>query len=601
MTGDNESSPENTSCSTASEDKGHSFRKRKLSLTNIRHGEHAKRTSSSSPGQNEIVDPQPFLVKKELMADTQHRMKNVPEDERAHSFRKRRLSLTQNREDSSQEDCKAPHRHRRLSDASGSSLESSGVSASGLQGSGKRQPLKSRIAHAPELLSQPPPSPMPSSDTRLYEQSARLPQRLVLEAGGDRASPKWKKRHTRQLHEDERELPFPRDVVGTFSCHGIEPIYEDENSREEDDDGRDKPTTAAKINQDRGGIAFPYGNCGRTALFAVYDGHGQGGELVSQFALHEVQRRLEKHPNFTDNIEKAFQETFLAVDESLKGEVLIEPLYAGTTACVALLRENKLVLANAGDSRAVLAKRVDNKFKALDLTEDQNPDLPEEQARIERMGGYVSPPPEPGLSARVWLDVECTQIGLAMARSLGDHAVKPIGVIANPVVTFHDIEPEDEFVIFATDGVWEFISSDEAIQIVAKNLKRGSTKACQALIEIAAGKWHDEEGKSLDAKDALRIRVISCCWDSFDVTISTFGHQAAPARGIWRGHRVLMPRSLALLKMGFVLPQRRWVSCGSTGQFALDLRPSFRKKGMQCLFSIASSRSAGHVPEREIL
>ena len=37
---------------------------------------------------------------------------------------------------------------------------------------------------------------------------------------------RWKKRHTRDLHEDERKLPFPRDIVGTFSCHGVEPVYE---------------------------------------------------------------------------------------------------------------------------------------------------------------------------------------------------------------------------------------------------------------------------------------------------------------------------------------------------------------------------------------
>ena len=238
----------------------------------------------------------------------------------------------------------------------------------------------------------------------------------------------------------------------------------------------------------------------------VYLGHGQGGELVSQFALHEVQRRLEKHKDFTKNIDNAFKETFLAVDASLNEEVLIEPLYAGTTACVALLREDKLVLANAGDSRAVLAKKANNNtWKAIELTKDQNPDLPEEQARIESMGGYVSPPPEPGLSARVWLDVDCTQIGLAMARSLGDHAVKPIGVIAEPVISFHDITPEDDFVIFATDGVWEFVSSEEAVQIVASNLQRGATRACQALIEVAAEKWHDEEGDYRDDITALVV------------------------------------------------------------------------------------------------
>ena len=235
--------------------------------------------------------------------------------------------------------------------------------------------------------------------------------------------------------------------------------------------------------------------------------------MVAQYALHEVQRRLEKHELFTDNIEKAFQETFLAVDESLNDEVLIEPLYAGTTACVALLRENKLVLANAGDSRAVLATRKvadssqPRQYVAKDLTTDQNPDLPEEQLRIENMGGYVSPPPEPGLSARVWLDMDCTQIGLAMARSIGDHAVKEVGVIAEPVVTFHDVAPADEFVIFATDGVWEFVSSQEAVEIVAENLDKGATKACQALIEAAAAKWHDEEGDYRDDITALVVRL----------------------------------------------------------------------------------------------
>jgi serine/threonine protein phosphatase PrpC len=238
-------------------------------------------------------------------------------------------------------------------------------------------------------------------------------------------------------------------------------------------------------------------------------GHGQGGELVAQFALHEVQRRLEKHADFTNNIEKAFKQTFLGVDASLNEEVLIEPLYAGTTACVALLRDNKLVLANAGDSRAVLARKKNkgDGWEALDLTKDQNPDLPAEQARIEDMGGYVSPPPEPGLSARVWLDMDCTQIGLAMSRSIGDHAVKKIGVIAEPVVSYHDITADDDFVIFATDGVWEFVTSEEAVRVVSENMNRGATRACQALIEAAAAKWHDEEGDYRDDITALVVRL----------------------------------------------------------------------------------------------
>ena len=114
---------------------------------------------------------------------------------------------------------------------------------------------------------------------------------------------------------------------------------------------------------------------------------------------------------------------------------------------------------------------------------------------------------------RVWLDKEWSQIGLAMARSIGDHAVKPIGVIAEPVVSFHDVKANDSFLILATDGVWEFISSAEAVEIVADNLHKGATKACQILIEAAAAKWHDEEGDYRDDITALVIKLQNL-WDS---------------------------------------------------------------------------------------
>eukprot|EP00957_Ditylum_brightwellii_P043533 3300544-Ditylum_brightwellii.AAC.1 len=68
-----------------------------------------------------------------------------------------------------------------------------------------------------------------------------------------------------------------------------------------------------------------------------------------------------------------------------------------------------------------------------------------------------------------------------MVRSIGDHAVKPVGVIAKLVVTQHSLTAHDEFMILATDGVWEFISLEDAVNIVRKRLLKGegSTKACQ--------------------------------------------------------------------------------------------------------------------------
>ena len=517
------------------------------------------------------------------------------ENDKAHTFRKRRLSLTLAKPQVAQDDDDAsvpppadtsvhrPAKRRRSSVTSAAS----GASSTTTNGNNQKK-HKSLTLHSTELLGGPlpPPSPAVHNANILYRQQPAPPPPppldLTLAAALESTTPhlthrqrrkmlnpRWKKRHQ---PTDESKFPFPKDIVGTFSCHGVEPIYgseydeaeeeeeevspDDDYDNDEVDDGgavnKDdrnpvkqlneefvettkeesesadclestdvvdeaaapvKHTMAAKINQDRGGIVFPYGNSRRTALFAVYDGHGQGGELVSQYALHEVQRRLEIHPSFKTDLQRAFHETFLAVDDSLRYEPLIEPYYAGTTAVVALFRDQTLTLANAGDSRAVLAQRSGNSWKALDLTVDQNPDSPAEQARIERMGGFVSPPPGPGLSARVWLDSDLTQIGLAMARSIGDHAIAEVGVIAEPVVTTHTVGPHDDFLLLASDGVWEFLSSQEAIDIVGEHLEeRGATKACQALIEAAASRWHDEEGEYRDDITAIVVRLPGL-WD----------------------------------------------------------------------------------------
>jgi protein phosphatase PTC2/3 len=307
-------------------------------------------------------------------------------------------------------------------------------------------------------------------------------------------------------------LPFAEGLVGTYSCHGIEPA------------AFGPRPFVAKINQDRGVCVYPFAGDERMALFAVFDGHGEFGDKVSEFCMFEVPKALEGNPGLlkleaeakgtgTDadadaGVVAAFKETFLEADDRLGRSPAIEAFYSGTTAVVALVQGNRLWVGNAGDSRCVLATVREGQLVAQDLSVDQNPDSPAEMERILAAGGFVSPPPEPGLSARVWLDADLTQVGLAMARSIGDHAVKGVGVIAEPEVLTHEVSPEeDRFLLLASDGVWEFISSDEAVAIVHENMRRGVSQACQALIENAAARWRDVEGDYRDDITALVIRL----------------------------------------------------------------------------------------------
>eukprot|EP00752_Nemacystus_decipiens_P017541 g15720.t1 len=223
-------------------------------------------------------------------------------------------------------------------------------------------------------------------------------------------------------------------------------------------------------------VPLPFPDGGR-ALFSVFDGRGGHGDVVSHFVMHEPESFLAAHPSLLEDPAKALMQSYIKVDESLVAAKGQEATFSGTTAVSVLMRENNLWIANASDSRAVLAKEDGNALKFVDLSVDQNPNSPKEQARIEAIGGFVSPPPEPGLSSRVWLDAAMTQIGLAMARSIGDHAVKSFGVVAEPEVTTHAIEGKDKkFIVLASDGVWEFISSQEAVDIVGRSLEEGTMK-----------------------------------------------------------------------------------------------------------------------------
>ena len=62
---------------------------------------------------------------------------------------------------------------------------------------------------------------------------------------------------------------------------------------------------------------------------------------------------------------------------------------AGCTACSAIITPTDIIVGNAGDSRAVLAKKSGDKYTAIEMSEDHKPELPGEKARIESNGGFV--------------------------------------------------------------------------------------------------------------------------------------------------------------------------------------------------------------------
>ena len=239
-------------------------------------------------------------------------------------------------------------------------------------------------------------------------------------------------------------------------------------------------------------------------IFAVMDGHGENGHLVSQFVTKfftsflkrnkklnclttedDVYFRLQK--NSYDIIHKAFKH---AEKDIVKHD--IDANFSGTTCVMVFQVGQKLVTANVGDSRAILYK----KNKVIPLSIDQKPNDPEEKKRIESLGGEVSQYEEDGEKSgpyRVWKKGEMFP-GIAMSRSIGDFLASTLGVIPEPVVREEVIDDDTQFIIVASDGVWEFLSNEDVCNIVLPFYQKEDPEgACRALIKKSTEWWNQED------------------------------------------------------------------------------------------------------------
>ena len=195
----------------------------------------------------------------------------------------------------------------------------------------------------------------------------------------------------------------------------------------------------------------------------------------------------------------------IRTDELLfAGELGKVAMTCGTTSTVCYMHGPDIWTACSGDSRAVKGARKDGCVVAHDLCHDHKPDLPEERARIVARGGTVTDGGA-GRPSRVWAH---GRIGLAMSRSIGDGECKGVGVIPDPEISHFVLQPPadahsdgDLFVIVASDGIWEFIESAEACELVVKH--KTATDACTALVHEAAARWKRFEGSYRDDITAI--------------------------------------------------------------------------------------------------
>lgn len=257
-------------------------------------------------------------------------------------------------------------------------------------------------------------------------------------------------------------------------------------------------------------MLHPFRSDGESVLFGVFDGHGLCGHTVAQEAMHSLYFELELSDLLSSQPEAALVHAFEATQEHLEALAAATPVEvdaadSGACACLALLRSSELWVAGAGDCRVVLGSRhVDGGFVPKRLTVDHHVDVPAERERIVAAGGFVSEArvDQDGdeIPSRSYKDLSNKRLGpgLRLSRSLGDLSAERDGLLTpTPEMCRHSVDSDDEILILASDGVFEFIDDAKAVTIVA-NVKAGggsASDACASLVKQAALYWRlHEEG-----------------------------------------------------------------------------------------------------------
>ncbi|CAD8132359.1 unnamed protein product [Paramecium octaurelia] len=231
------------------------------------------------------------------------------------------------------------------------------------------------------------------------------------------------------------------------------------------------------------------------SLFGVCDGHGQDGHKCSQFIRDNLPKNIDSLMSLNpSSISESISKSFLRTNTQLCNFEEIITTFSGSTTVISLIVDDTIYTANVGDSRSIICRQLSNGAKsAIPLSNDHKPDLPQEKRRIEQKGGRVEPYIDfDGSSlgpARVWLKTEDIP-GLAMSRSFGDKVAASCGVICEPEILTYKIQEGDLFMVLASDGVWEFLSNEQVIDMIYPYYAQDEgNAACVRIVKESIKLW----------------------------------------------------------------------------------------------------------------
>ncbi|KAF8404346.1 hypothetical protein HHK36_009229 [Tetracentron sinense] len=227
------------------------------------------------------------------------------------------------------------------------------------------------------------------------------------------------------------------------------------------------------MEDDYGAITDILGNP-KQAFFAVFDGHG--GRAAVDYVAENLGKNIIKaigdSGTTEDDLQQAIRGGYLTTDK----EFLSQGVRSGACAATVLLKDGELHVANVGDCRVVLSRN----GKADALTYDHRPSRDDERYRIESSGGSVN-------CCHGILRVQGT---LAVSRAIGDLDWKE-WIISEPETRKLHLTPDCEFLIIASDGLWDKVTNQEAVDELLIHEK--SIESCKKLVDMSSSRGNRDD------------------------------------------------------------------------------------------------------------
>jgi len=203
-------------------------------------------------------------------------------------------------------------------------------------------------------------------------------------------------------------------------------------------------------------------------MFAVFDGHAGG--RASKFLSAGFSDVLTQDPVFDTNISFALKRSYLVANEQFLKQAERMKLHDGSCGLTCILREGKLIAANVGDCRAVIVHR----NNPLQITTDHKPYDQEERKRIAALGGTV-----------VYSMGTARVNGvLAVSRAFGNRSIKHV-IRADADIFVRDFAVGDEFLVIASDGLWDVLQNKDVCDICRQFEAQGARRIAEELVTNA--------------------------------------------------------------------------------------------------------------------